>query len=387
MKPFTAGTVLMLTIGLSSAARLSAQDSSALSGRWTLDRGSSQFPREVGFNMPWMAGASGPETGNNDGRGRQGSGGAGGGLRRTLPESQDDAKRLRQLTDEVRNPPAIITIAETPAMVTITNDRAAPRTFRPDGREAVVDLDGVPVVVTARREAGRLVVLYQVQQARQLRYTYSRQQSPPQLVVDVEFVERGGGDRVHRVYVPAGASETAAAPPPPPPSSVTKPALKASDADTPVVPAAGNRPAQTFNQQPDAELKGLTKLGLVVEDLNAQSASCGLNQATLETALSKRLTDGGFRVQRNSDEDTYVYVNIITATVSNGLCVSRYDAFLYTHTTATLSYQDKPVLVEVSLLHKGGIAGGSSVTHAEGVQRALLEYVDGFVSRIHGANK
>ena len=36
-------------------------------------------------------------------------------------------------------------------------------------------------------------------------------------------------------------------------------------------------PAQgTFNQQPGAELKGLTKLGIVVEDLSPQAAACGL---------------------------------------------------------------------------------------------------------------
>ena len=143
--------------------------------------------------------------------------------------------------------------------------------------------------------------------------------------------------------------------------------MSAPDSGRGVLPASADRlPAQTFNQQPDAELKGLTKLGVVVEDLSPQAAACGLSQGTLETAVSKRLSDAGFRVLRNSDEDTYVYVNVITTSLSTGLCVSRYDAFLYTHTTARLSYQETPVLVQVSLLHKGGIAGGASAAHAEG---------------------
>ena len=115
--------------------------------------------------------------------------------------------------------------------------------------------------------------------------------------------------------------------------------------------------------------------------------SCRLNQNTLETAVSKRLSNAGFRVLRNSDEDTYVYVNVITASLPTGLCVSRYDAFLYTHTTAKLSYQETPVLVQVSLLHKGGIAGGASAAHAEGVLRGVQEYVDQFAARIREANK
>lgn len=142
-----------------------------------------------------------------------------------------------------------------------------------------------------------------------------------------------------------------------------------------------------FNQKPGAELKGLTKLGIVVEDLSPQAAACGLSQGTLEAAVSKRLSDAGFKVLRNSDEDTYVYVNVITTSLSTGLCVSRYDAFLYTHTTAKLSYQETPVLVEVSLLHKGGIAGGASAAHAEGVLRGVQEYVDQFATRIRDANK
>jgi hypothetical protein len=82
-----------------------------------------------------------------------------------------------------------------------------------------------------------------------------------------------------------------------------------------------------------------------------------------------------------------VYVNVITTSLSTGFCVSRYDTFLYTHTTARLSYQDTPVLVQVSLLHKGGMAGGAPAAHAEGVLRGVKQYVDQVATRIRDANK
>ena len=103
--------------------------------------------------------------------------------------------------------------------------------------------------------------------------------------------------------------------------------------------------------------------------------------------MSKRLTDGGFAVRKNSDDDTYVYVNVITTTLSNGTCVSRYDAFLYTHATAKLSYRDQPVLVQVSLIHRGGIGSSAPVGHAGAVTRGLEGYVDLFVTQIRDANK
>jgi hypothetical protein len=360
--------VVAMVVGLARPA-VYAQDTSDLAGRWTLNRESSRFPPDIGFGLDWVsARGSVPDSTASGGRGRRGSGGGGTGTFTARPESEDDVKRVQQLTAEVRNPAAHVTIVDTATAVTFTDDRGQSRTFHPDGREEVLQLDGVTVGVTAKREAGRLVVLYKVEQRRELRYTYSRTASPPQLVVDVQFIERGGGDGVRRIYDPASATETVAA-------AAAAPSL------------AARPPAQTFNQQPDAELKGITKLGVVVEGLTPQAAACGLSQSTLETAVSKRLSDAGLIVVRNSDQDTYLYVNIITTSVSTGLCVSRYDAFLYTYTTAKLSHQETPVLVQVSLLHKGGIAGGAAAAHADGVLRGVQEYVDQFSTRIRDANK
>ena len=159
-------------------------------------------------------------------------------------------------------------------------------------------------------------------------------------------------------------------------------------ADIQGLPAAGGLvPPPPVNQQPDGELKGLTALGVVVEGLSSQAAACGLNQGTLETAVSKHLSDAGFKVLRNSDEDTYIYVDVITSSLSSGLCVSRYDVFLYTQTTAKLSYQETPVLVQVSLLHKGGLSGGAPALHAEAVVGSVKQYVDEFAMRIRNANR
>jgi hypothetical protein len=328
-------------------------------------------------------GGTDPDSPAGRGRGRRASSRGSAGAFTARRESEEDAKRVQQLTAEARNPSAHLTIVETSTAITITDDRGQSRTFHPNGKEQALQLDGVPVRVTTKREAGRLVVDYDVEQARKLRYTYSPAANRSQLVVELQFIERGGGDRVRCMYEPSTASETA-----PADNAVLSPAVSAvSSGKVGMLASADRLPAQTLNRKPDAELKGLTKLGVVVEDLSPQAVTCGLNQGALETAVSKRLSDAGFSVLRNSDEDTYVYVNVITTSLSNGLCVSRYDAYLYTHTMATLTYQETPVLVQVSLLHKGGIAGGASTTHAAGVLRGVQEYVDQFSTRIRDANK
>lgn len=124
-----------------------------------------------------------------------------------------------------------------------------------------------------------------------------------------------------------------------------------------------------------------------MEGLSAQATSCGLRQDALEQAVIAPLSAAGLTVARNTDEDTYVYVNVMTATLASGLCISRYDAYLYSHTTASLQYRRVPVLVDVSLAHKGSLAAGAAASHAEAVVKGVQEYVGQFATRIRAANK
>ena len=147
----------------------------------------------------------------------------------------------------------------------------------------------------------------------------------------------------------------------------------------------GARPAR--GQRPDVELKGIAVVGVVVEDLGSQAVACGLQRENIQARATKILTDAGLKVVRDSDEDTYVYLNVMTTNIPGGICVSRYDAYLYTHTTAKLSYQDTPVLVQVSLIHEGGLSGGAAGGHGERVAASLGQYVDQFAQRIRRANQ
>jgi hypothetical protein len=354
-----------------------AQSGSPLGGVWTLNRSLSEMPRELGFNTSWLAGSGGEQSGSDGGRGRRGSGGGsrGAGGFYAPRESPDDARRVQLLTAEARNPPVRLTIVDTAAAVTITNELGQSRTLHPDGRQEWIQADGVQVLTTSRRDADKLLVLYHVEQDRDVRYTYSKNASPPQLIVEVEFLEHGAGDKARRVYEPGSATDTLT----PPASAATRP---------PSSPASSAQPTpEKFDARPGAELKGLRSLGILVEDLSQQAIGCGLNHDAIETSLARRLTDGGFAVRKNSDEDSYVYINVMTNTLSNGLCVSRYDAFLYTHATANLSYRDQPVLVQVSLMHRGGIGSSAPSAHAAAVTRGLETYVDLFISQIRDANK
>jgi hypothetical protein len=377
--------VMPLALGTVPSALGSAQDAATLAGRWTLNRELSQFPREIGFNADWIA--SFVPSGDSTSTGQNPGGAPGAGNRTSFPVSRvsrEDSMRNALLTDEARNPPAALVIAETTDDVTIAADKRATRTFHPAGRDEVLQLDEVTVTASSTREAGRLVVRYKVNPGQELRYTYSRSVSPSQLVVEVQFLDRGKGDTIRRVYDPAPQPE---APTGPAPAQTAAPS--APPASRPAgAPASGERGAvQDYDRQPDAQFKGLTTLGVVVEGLGTQATTCGLRQEAIESAVVKQLAGAGLEVALNADEDTYLYVNVMTATLGNGMCLSRYDATLYTHTTAALGYHPTPVLVEVSLMHKGSLAAGVAAAHAESVMKGLQDYVGQFTTRIRGANK
>ena len=294
------------------------------------------------------------------------------------PESEDEARRVRLLTDEVREPPASVTVTQSETDIAFSDDHGRSRTFHPTGKEEVIDLGGVPIVAIVRWEGAQLVVLYEVEQGRQLRYAFSRLTGPDRLTVDAQFIDHGKGDHVTRVYLAAAATASQAGSIPAGGASQPPPQGQA-----PPTPA----PSEALNSRPGAEFKGISTIGLVIEDLSAQSTRCGLVQTAIEGLVYKHLTDGGLQVRRNSDDDTYVYVNIKTATVADGVCVSRYDVFLTTHTAAKLSYQSSPVLVDVTLFHKGSLSGGSPGVQAESVQSGVLTYIDQITARIRDANK
>src|SRR3954469_19495992 len=178
-----------------------AQGGADLSGIWSIDRAASQFPRDLGFDADFLpaGGAGGP------GGGSASPGGVPLPALRPQGDSFETAQRRQLLTEEVRNPSARLTIADTPASVTITDEKGRTRTLHPDGRAETVQVtDAISVLTNARREAGRLVVLYSVGDLRQLRYTYSHAETAGPLIVDVVFIERGvTGDTVRRVYMPA----------------------------------------------------------------------------------------------------------------------------------------------------------------------------------------
>jgi len=385
-----------LVCAISSWPSAAPADQPNLAGRWTLNPSLSKMSEDVGFGMD-MVNPNSNATGRDDPTGNP--------AMAAFRESEDDAARRDHLVNEVRRPPDELAITQTIDTIVIASGRGKPRTFNLDGREVAQTLGVVTVQASGRWNGPRLEVRYKVEQNRELRYEYSRSTNPDRLTVEIRFIERNGHDAVTLVYeptrddVPALPKAPAAAPRPP--AAAGAPAGSAPNLGglgqppplsrlgaPPQAPAPPvSLPQAAVATGPDAALAGLRQFGIVVEELRPQAAACGLTQAPLEAIVTKAFTDAGFKLLKDSDEETYVYVDIGTTNVNAGLCVSRYDVYLFTNTVATLSYQSRPALVQVQLLHEGGLAGGAPVPHGESVRANVKRAVDAFVSRIRTATE
>jgi hypothetical protein len=361
-----------------------------IAGVWVLNPALTQRPAEIGFNPDWTwAGGQGGDTGSaSGGRGRRGGSSSGGGavgIRQMPAESADDATRLQQLTAEARTPPAHLTIVQEASTVSIADDQGLARTFHSNGKLEDLTIGTVALPTTARWDAGSLVVVYDVESGRQLRYTYTPSANPKRLLVDIRFIERKReGDEVRLTYetpdghndaVMRGAPTSSAAPAAPAGGSPTAAASTAPNIRPPVLP-------------PGSELRGLKTITTEIEDLDAQAAACGLDQTKISNSISQVLSQAGFNPQTKAREDAYVVVSIATSKLPDGACVSRYDASLVSHADATFPYLTGTVAaVEVQLLHEGGMAGGSPGTHASAVMDALKNSVTHFVAQVRAAGK
>ena len=261
-----------------------AQDATSLAGRWTLNRELSQFPREAGFNADWLAhsnssGESTPTPGSQGGA-------SSGGNRTSFPVSRvsrEDSMRIpRLLTNEARDPAAVLVITETATEVVITPDKGVALYVPPhrEGRGPAARRSDCHRVIYPRSRAVDCSLQGEPGTGAPLHLLACRQ---PAATRGRSAVHRSRQGRDHQARLrtrevcrgPGQAAMPAAA-------LATRPAG---------VPASGERGAtQDYDRQPEAQFKGLTTLGVVVEGLGTQATTCGLRQEAIESAVVKQLS-------------------------------------------------------------------------------------------------
>jgi hypothetical protein len=212
-----ARTMACIVYGMAAfAVHGGAQGRPDLSGEWTLNRDLSEFPKEVGFDPNWGDSASGNTQGGTarsggGGRGGGRGGGGGGGSLRVPPagghfQSEEDVKKMRELVQEVKEPPVQITISRTDTTVSLADPRGRTRRFNTNGKEDTIQLDAGPIGAVTKWDGAELLIRYRVDKDQDLVYRYGRVPGNDRLQVRVQFLDHGRGAVITRVYDPVPAS-------------------------------------------------------------------------------------------------------------------------------------------------------------------------------------
>jgi hypothetical protein len=178
-----------------------AQGPVDLSGKWTLDTVLSDSPEQIAAAIRADLGQSGGEQLFGDSSGRGGFGRGGGGRRgpdaragsaQDAKPNEEEQKRIDELTERLRYPPTSMTIDQTPAAVTVTDEQQRARTLTPNGRREKQATGAAALDVTTRWDGPQLVSEEDLGGGRLVRYTYSIVQTTKQLLVRVTIDRTAG---------------------------------------------------------------------------------------------------------------------------------------------------------------------------------------------------
>ena len=169
-----------------------------VAGTWTLDRAHSEFPTDIGFDMP-VAGVDSPQsTTASRGRGGRGASSSDSGIG-VAHETEQTLKITADVTDEAAHPWSTLAIAVSEVDVTIGDGAAVTRHFRPGKSDEQRLADG-GITTHAKWDRSALVVDYEVEKDRLVRYTYACAAPGGSLTVGVSFRDHNRGDIVPRSY-------------------------------------------------------------------------------------------------------------------------------------------------------------------------------------------
>jgi hypothetical protein len=173
----------------------SGQNPVDLSGKWTLDTVLSDSPEQIAAAIRIDVGQGGGESplgesgsggfGQGNGR-RRGAEPRSSGAQNRQPNAEEQ-KRIDELTESLRYPPTALTIAQTAAAITVTDEQQRARTLTPNGKREKQTVGSTSLEVATRWEGPQLVSEQDLGGGRLVRYTYSIVPTTKQLLVRVSI--------------------------------------------------------------------------------------------------------------------------------------------------------------------------------------------------------
>ena len=125
-------------------------------------------------------------------------------------------------------------------------------------------------------------------------------------------------------------------------------------------------------------LKGLQAVAVLVEQLDQDSTSCGLDKTLLENSIAYPLTNSRLKVGQS--EHAAFYVQVSTLYFKNtGVCASAIDTKVFVDQPVTITTTHNTAFVEVILWSNGVMISSERSNHRRRVASELEQLTKRFV--------
>jgi hypothetical protein len=141
---------------------------------------------------------------DDEGRGRTGDGAYRGDRFGPTARRPDRRMTIEELTSELRNPSASLTISHADPTLAVTDARDRTRLFQTDAQKDPHQVGAATVLSTTKWDGNRLVTEYDLGNGRKIRTIYSLVPGTRQLL---EQVTLANGQTMKRVYDPARSTK------------------------------------------------------------------------------------------------------------------------------------------------------------------------------------
>ena len=140
--------------------------------------------------------------------------------------------------------------------------------------------------------------------------------------------------------------------------------------------------AQTNNNR----LRGLSKIQLVIEELDPTSSVCGVTESEIQTSVKYPISVTKLQFVGDGAENLYVNVSTLYF-ASDSYCVSNVDVEVYSYQQIYLKFSGRATGATVRLWHHGAMISSNKSQHSQQLKQEIEDMIKQFITDWNLGNK
>jgi hypothetical protein len=134
-------------------------------------------------------------------------------------------------------------------------------------------------------------------------------------------------------------------------------------------------------------LTGVTKIELLIEDLDANNKACGITEEIIRDAFMYPASSSRLQIARDDPSAPFFYIQVTTLHSNVGACASHIHYQLYFHQLVQPVFTPSPRNLDMVFWNEGSIMMSQQNQHAQMVKENVENYTKKFLTKWNFDNK